>query len=122
MDEIMKEQEEKKDVTINPLDYVTIPVKEYKKLIRQTAKKALAKKHKKELADIESTKQQYYRWWREEEKKAKELRANLDDAKAMIAEKLGVNPEEFLAEKADAETEKLADLQFEKGVANETII
>lgn len=107
MEEIMKKEEEKKDVTINPLDYVTIPVKEYKKLIRQTAKKALTKKHKKELADIESTKQQYYRWWREEEKKTKELRANLDDAKAMIAEKLGVNPEEFLSKAGEDDAESV---------------
>ncbi len=107
MEEMMKEQEEKKDVTINPLDYVTIPVKEYKKLIRQTAKKSIKKKYKQGLAEMDEKIAQYRGWWREEEKKAKELRANIDDAKAMIAEKLGVNPEEFLSKAGEDDAESV---------------
>lgn len=108
MNEEMKIGQEQR-MEINPLDYVTIPVTEYKKLIQETAKKELKKKYKKKIAEMEATKTQYYRWWQEEADKVRELRVNLDDAKELIKEKLGIDPD----------TERLAEFQFEKGIANE---
>ena len=103
---------------VNPFEYVTIPISEYRELIAATAKKKVKKEYKAKLAKAEEEIRKYERWWLSEDKKNQQLRKNLDDAKALIAEKLGVNPDEFLAKKGetDAEIEKLADLQFEKGV------
>ena len=52
----------------------------------------------------------YYRWWQEEERKRKdtekerdELRENLDEAKAQIAELLGLQELEKVREEQDAD-------------------
>ena len=103
---------------VNPFEYVTINLAEYRKLVTTSARKKVKKEYKKLLADMRAEADRNWEWYRKEHREVEQLRKNLDDAKALIAEKLGVNPDEFLAKKADAETEKLADLQFEKGVTN----
>lgn len=114
--EIKEVQEQK----VNPFEYVTIPISEYRELVAATAKKKAKKEYKAQIKELSEKIEQYRRWWHQEESKTSELRKNLDDAKALIAEKLGVDPDEFLAKKGetDKETEKLADLQFEKGVTD----
>lgn len=112
--EIKEVQEQK----VNPFEYVTIPISEYRELVTVTAKKKAKKEYKKLLAEAKRDSDTHWRWYKEQKAKVEELRKNLDDAKALIAKKLGVDPDEFLAKKGetDKETEKLADLQFEKGV------
>lgn len=90
-------EEQKKDTTINPLDYVTIPVKEYRKLIRKIEQIKADTKVAEVTANLKEKAEDYRRWWRDEEKKADnlqaqvdELRANLDQAKAQIQELLNI--------------------------------
>lgn len=97
---IMQEQK------VNPFEYVTITLDEYRELVTAAAKKKAKKEFKKQLAEIESSRDTYRKWYREEQAKSEQLRKYLDDAKALIREKLGIDPD----------TEKLAELQFEKGV------
>lgn len=89
--------EEKKDTGINPLDYVTIPVKEYKKLIRKIehmkAEVTIAQK----TAEVTRELEQYRRWWHEAQSNVDklkmeltEVRVNLDEAKEQIQELLGL--------------------------------
>lgn len=92
--------------TINPLDYVTIPIVEYRALVEATAKKRAKKEYKKKLKEVEHRKDMYYRWYEREKAEKEQLRANLDNAKALIRQNLGIDPD----------TESLAELQFEKGV------
>lgn len=103
MDENKVVEQEK---TINPLDYVTIPIAEYRALIEETAKKRAKKEFKKKIKEVEDSKAMYYRWYEREKKEKEQLRENLDNAKALIRQNLGVDPD----------TESLAELQFEKGV------
>lgn len=92
--------------TINPLDYVTIPIVEYRALVEATAKKRAKKEFKKKLKEVEDSKDMYYRWYQREKKEKEQLRTNFDNAKALIRQNLGIDPD----------TESLAELQFEKGV------
>ena len=86
--------EEKKDTVINPLDYVTIPIKEYRKLIRKVERaKADNEKHLDQLWKVKL--------------ENNELRKNLDEAKAQIQELLGLK---------ELEQVKLQEMHFEKGV------
>jgi len=79
----------------NPFDYVTIPVKEYKKLIQKTArkeiKKELEKKYSEEMAEVKRWSQNYHRWWQEEEAKRKALEKKLKDAGIEVDENDGDN-------------------------------
>lgn len=92
--------------TINPLDYVTIPIAEYRALVEATAKRRAKKEYKKQLKKFEDRGDMYYRWYEREKTEKEQLRANLDNAKALIRQNLGIDPD----------TESLAELQFEKGV------
>ena len=91
------EQEQAEQTSINPLDYVTIPVKEYRKLIRKIEQIKADKKIAEVTAELTEKAEDYRKWWRDEEKKAdklaadvEELRANLDQAKAQIQELLNI--------------------------------
>ena len=92
MEEIKLNEEQK----VNMFDFVTIPISEYKELVTAVAKKQVRKEYKKIVKELQEDKEKYRRWWREEERQTTQLRKNLDDAKALIVEKLGVDPEEFL--------------------------
>ena len=78
---------------VNPFDYVTIPVKEYKKLIK--AKTKAEQKCEAKYADIikelQDGKDMYERWYREKSK-------SLEEAKAQLKELLGVQEGEDDAE------------------------
>lgn len=77
---------------IYPLDYVTIPVKEYRKLIKKAEKlkRRVQKEHNEMMI-----------YWRQ----VNETKKHLEDAKAEIRKLIGLE-----------DKERLADLQFEKGV------
>ena len=104
------ENKEAQEQKVNPFEYVTIPLAEYRELVSavatKIAKKKARKEFKKKLAEVEEDRDFYKRWYREEQEKTKVLRKNLDDAKIMIAEKLGVDPDEFLTRREeDGETD-----------------
>lgn len=103
MDENKVVEQEK---TINPLDYVTIPIAEYRALIEATAKKRAKKEFKKKLKEVEDSKAMYYRWYQQEKKEKEQLQEVWNNAKSLIKQNLGIDPD----------TESLAELQFEKGV------
>ena len=90
--EVMEVQEQK----LNMMDYMTIPVAKFEELLSITAEKKAKKKYKEKIKKLEEDVEKYRRWWHEEEVEKAQLRKTLDDAKALIAEKLGVNPDEFL--------------------------
>ena len=97
------ENKEAQEQKINPFEYVTITLTEYRELVSAVAKRKARKEFKKKLAEVEEDRDFYKRWYREEQEKTKVLRKNLDDAKIMIAEKLGVDPDEFLTNQEDKE-------------------
>ena len=99
--------EEKKDTGINPLDYVTIPIKEYRKLIRKVERA----KADKEIMEANNSMEKHLDQLWKVKLENNELRKNLDEAKAQIQELLGLK---------ELEQVKLQEMQFEKGVvANE---
>lgn len=110
--EAMEERQEHKE--FDPFGYVTIPVKEYRKLIKKIERVKAEKEALKQVAEIKEKTADYRRWWQEEQDKAEKYKKDLDEAYEVIAgykqtmrEELGID-----------EKEKLADLAFEKGVAN----
>lgn len=75
MEEVMEEQEQKKDFC--PFDYVTIPLKEYRRLLKRVAKfKVKAEKEHCEMMN----------YWRQ----ANEAKENLEEAKAQIRKLMGL--------------------------------
>ena len=104
MDENKVVEQEK--AVINPLDYVTIPITEYRELVEAVARKKLKKEFKQKVKEIEDKKDMYYRWYHEEREKREQLEEVWNNAKSLIKQNLGIDPD----------TESLAELQFEKGV------
>lgn len=100
--EAKRNKEQKTEQVINPLDYVTIPIKEYRKLIKKVERVKMQNKQLKELAEVQKKADDYRRWWKEEEQEKDELRKNLDEAKAQIAELLGLQELEKVREVQDA--------------------
>lgn len=77
-------QEKKSKKEINPLDYVTIPIKEYRKLIKKVERVKAQNRQLKELADIQKDAANYRRWWKEEEAKSAELAKQIEESKEVI--------------------------------------
>ena len=67
--EAKRNKPEQAEQTINPLDYVTIPIKEYRKLIKKVEKVKAQNRQLKELADLQKDAANYRHWWKEEEAK-----------------------------------------------------
>lgn len=84
-------KEEKKE--ISPLDYMTIPVSEYRNLISIVERLKAEEEVHTEMDKLKEEADMYARMWREEREKATELRINLDDAKDQIATVLKVKEE-----------------------------
>ena len=93
-DEIREVKEEKPE--INPFSYVTIPVKEYKKLIKKVDK------YKSIAQEWES---RYY----QKDAELRETKGILEEAKSDLRKLIGIQ---------ELEKTKLEQLQFEKGVAD----
>jgi len=92
----VKEEKEEKPV-INPFSYVTIPVSEYKKLIKK----------------VEKYKHEFRKWELKYYDRGEELRETkkvLEEAKSDLRKALGIQ---------ELEKTKLEQLQFEKGVADD---
>lgn len=87
----MIEGREIKEITVDKPNeelMVVIPLKEYRKLIKQVTK---YKTRKVQLEDIIKDQERtsadtYRRWWNEEREKTKELEANLEESQALISE------------------------------------
>jgi hypothetical protein len=103
---LLDEQEEKK---ANPFfDYVTIPISEYRKLIKKVERVKVQKRQLKELADLQKDAGNYRSWWKEEEAKREGLEKQLAQAKEVINQY-----------KADYEKKLgISELQKEKEVQN----
>lgn len=93
----------------------------YTKYLVEGAKVDARKKFDKELEKVKAQSEQYFGWWQEEEAKrltleeeVKALKAELADAKAVIA---GYK-EEMEKGLGIREDDRLAELQLEKGVTN----
>lgn len=102
----MIEGEEIREVT-----KVTIDLDTYEKLIRADERNKVEKEMQEQLAEAISTQQYWYKKCGQTEDERDALRKSLDDAKAQIAEMLGIK---------ELEQVKLAEMRFEKGVANDT--
>ena len=87
MKEIVMEPEEK---PVNPFDYVTITVKEYRKLISKIERLKAEREAAGGLAKEREYAEQYRIWWHKEQDEAAKLREALDDAKSQLKELLGV--------------------------------
>ena len=82
--EAKRNKEQKSEQVINPLDYVTIPIKEYRKLIKKVERIKAQNRQLKELADVQKDAGNYRSWWKEEESKRKGLEEQLAEAKEVI--------------------------------------
>ncbi len=110
--EAMEERQERKE--FDPFGYVTIKVSEYRKLIKKVERVKAENEALKQVAEIKEKADNYRQWWQEEMKKADKFKKDLDEAYDVIA-----GYKETLKNELDIEEkEKLADLAFEKGVAN----
>ena len=76
-----KRKPEQAEQTINPLDYVTIPIKEYRKLIKKVERVKAQNRQLKELADLQKDAANYRHWWKEEEAKRVSLEKQIAQAK-----------------------------------------
>ena len=87
----MIEGREIKEITVDKPNeelMVVIPLKEYRKLIKQVTK---YKTRKVQLEDIikdqeRTSAETYRRWWTDEREKTKELEASLEAAQALISQ------------------------------------
>ena len=77
-------QEKKSKKEINPLDYVTISLKDYRKLIKKIERAKMQNRQLKELAVIQNDARNYRSWWKEEEAKREGLEEQLAQAKEVI--------------------------------------
>jgi len=87
-----KPKKDKKPKEINPLDYVTIPIKEYKRLLiaKEDVKRKYKAKLKKQTAQIESDRNMYERWYREKRDKLEEAQKVIAGYKEMAMQDLGL--------------------------------
>lgn len=81
---------EMKEYTVDKKEelYITISLKEYRKLVKQVTK---FKTRNIQLEDIikdqeQTSSETYRRWWREECDKTKQLEVDLESAKALISQ------------------------------------
>ena len=104
-----KPKKAKKHKELSPFDYVTIPVKEYRKLI--TAHTRLKKKYKDKYEDkiktANSNSDMYERWYRDKCNELAEAKKVIKGYKETMEKGLGIK-----------EDDRLAEMQFEKGVTN----
>lgn len=105
-------KKKKKDKPFRPFDYVTIPIKEYRKMIRKIERLEAEAKAFEKVTEIQKRADDYRRWWKDEEKEKEELRKNYDTLKGMYEELLGLS---------ELDKVKLAEMQFEKGVTDDTV-
>ena len=73
--EAKRNKEQKTEQTINPLDYVTIPIKEYRRLIKKVAKL----KH-----DRDEQRHQKYEYYRQVEELRKTVDAYKNDIRKLV--------------------------------------
>ena len=90
--EIMNQEQEKKQV--NPFDYVTITVKEYRKMIRKIERVKAEKDALEEIGEYKEKAEQYRRWWQEEQKQKSKLEEALKEAKDQLKGLLGIEDDE----------------------------
>lgn len=86
--EAKRNKPEQAEQTINPLDYVTIPIKEYRKLIKKVERVKAQNRQLKELADLQKDTANYRRWWKEEEAKRVSLEKQLGISELQKAREL----------------------------------
>jgi len=85
----MIEGREIKEITVDKDELmVTIPLAEYRNLIKKVAR---LKSEKKGITELfketdKVTRDDYRRWWQEEETRRKDVEAELESAKALITE------------------------------------
>lgn len=107
--EAKRSKEQKTEQVINPLDYVTIPIKEYRKLIKKVERVKVQNRQLKELADLQKDAGNYRSWWKEEEAKREGLEEQLAQAKEVIKQykedyekRLGISELQKVREVQDA--------------------
>jgi hypothetical protein len=101
----MIEGEEIREVT-----KVTIDLDTYEKLIRADERNYVEREMTPQITEAITSKNYWYSKSEKLEEERDTLRKALDEAKAQIAEMLGIK---------ELEQVKLAEMQFEKGVAND---
>lgn len=117
---IMPEQEQDQEPAqetqqaINPLDYVTIPIKEYRKMIKKIERMKAKLIESKQVAAITKESDQYHRWWNDERAKTKDLEEQLAKAQRIISEYK--SDYEKLLGIDELKKAQLAEMSFEKGV------
>ena len=95
----MDEKEIKTTNEVNPFDYVTITVKEYRKLLRKVERMKIEKEAMEEVYKAKKDAEDYRRWWHEEEAKVTQLKESLEDAKKQIKDLLGIDEEDSADDK-----------------------
>lgn len=118
--EIMPEQEQDQgpaqetQQAINPLDYVTIPIKEYRKMIKKIERMKAKLTEFEQVAAITKKADQYYQWWSDERAKTKDLEEQLAEAQR-ITNEYKADYEKLLGID-ELKKAQLAEMSFEKGV------
>lgn len=92
-DEYLKKSKKNPLNGANPFDYVTIKLKEYRKLIKaeERIKAKYEAEYEAKIKELTDNKDMYQRWYREKSEA-------LEQAKAQIAELLGIDEEKKDAE------------------------
>ena len=93
MDEIKEitiDQAEEPKKDLNPLKYVTITVKEYRKLISKIARYEVEREMAEKVAKESEYAEKYREWWHKEQNETAKLKEALEDAKSQLRELLGV--------------------------------
>ena len=100
----MLEAEEIKEITVKDPGsekielMVTIPLKEYRKLVHKVEKYKTLNAVQNEMKNLVKDADNNWRYYQREKENAEALRKNLDEAKAQIAELLGVKELEKVKE------------------------
>ena len=88
--ELFEEKDQEKKSEVNPFDYMTIKISEYRKLIKKVERYKSEAEALKQISEWREKANDYRRWWKEEEAKAEENKANFEAAKAQIEELLNI--------------------------------
>lgn len=92
-------------------DYVALSLPRFEELIRADERHKVETEKQAIIDETKHSKEYWYREYNKIEEERNELRKALDDAKAQIVEMLGIKELELV---------KLSEMQFEKGVTNDT--
>lgn len=120
MEEEIREMTPEPKPDINPLEYVTIPIREYRKLIKKVEQLKAMLVESEKVTKLTEDRDKYERWWNDERKQSEDLAEQLTEAHRLIKQ-YKADYEKLLGID-ELKKAQLAELSFEKGVNTDDVV